>query len=50
MDKMKVIAGVLIIITLAGLPCWVCRQRELMMRWLRYIYGGKEHEKNCISR
>ena len=45
MDKMKVIAGVLIMITLAGLPAGVQAQ-GLMMGWLHQIYGGKEYEKS----
>jgi|LGVF01.2.fsa_nt_gb flagellar biogenesis protein FliO len=31
MDKMKVIAGILIVIALFGLPCWVCRRKERMV-------------------
>ena len=34
MDRMKVTAGVLIMIALAGLPCRVCRQRGATMGWL----------------
>ncbi|KAF5413489.1 MAG: hypothetical protein C5S49_08450 [Candidatus Methanogaster sp.] len=34
MDRMKVIAGALIMITLAGLPCRVCRRRGATMEWL----------------
>jgi len=34
MDKMKVIAGILIVIALFGLPCWVCGRKERMMGWL----------------
>ena len=48
MDKIKVIIGILIVIAVIGLPCWVCWQKEIP-GWLHQIYGGQEHEKNCIS-
>ena len=49
MRRIGMAVRVLLVIVLFGLVAGVQVQGG-MMGWLQYIYGGEEHETNCISR